>query len=263
LNTTQLGNGSHTLEVTASTSSGERATSSSAFTVSNSTSGAGRVVIDWPVASSNPFLGIAQFAGWAINDNAAVSAVSVSLDGVPYGAATYGVSRPDVCNVYPGRAGCPNVGWSFTLDTTQIIDGTHTLQVTETAADGSYTTVSASFTVANFSTSNPLNITIDSPSGQGTPIFGTLPFTGWALDSFGTVVNLAIAVDGFPYGNAIYGAPRTDVCAAFSGSNCPNVGWVFVFDTTFVANGSHVLAATATTSSGQSSTSTKTFNVAN
>lgn len=265
LDTTRLTNGTHTLEATAVNSSGQSATVSVSFNVSNSTSGAGRVLIDRPGPSSSPFLGIAHFGGWAINDNAAVSAIAVTIDGVPYGAATYGLSRPDVCVAYPGRAGCPNVGWSFTFDTTQIIDGTHTLGVTETAADGSYTTVSANFTAANASSSmaNPLQMAFDSPNGLGTPIFGTVHFDGWAVDTFDTIYNIAIAVDGVPYGNASYGVPRIDVCSAYSGPSCPNVGWDYIFDTTFLANGAHTLAATATTTSGQSSTSTVPFNVSN
>ncbi|HEY3936777.1 MAG TPA: hypothetical protein VGL97_05080 [Bryobacteraceae bacterium] len=263
LNTNLLTNGSHTLEITATTSTGQRGTISSAFSIANSNNVPGRISIDQPTSNNNPFLGIAQFSGWALNDNAAVTAVSVTIDGIPYGAATYGLSRPDVCNVYPGRPGCPNVGWSFTLDTTQLIDGTHILGVTETAADGSYFTASVSFGVANLSATNPLHINIDYPNGQGTPIFGTVTVSGWALDDFGSVTGVAIAVDGIPSFDAAYGLTRPDVCSSFSGNNCPNVGWSATLDTTLFANGSHTVAATASTISGQSSTVTVTFNVAN
>jgi hypothetical protein len=264
LNTTRLANGSHALEITATTSSGQRGTASSAFTVSNSTTGPGRIIIDQPSSNSNPFLGIAQFAGWALNDNSAVTAVSVTVDGVPYGGASYGISRPDVCVVYPGRPGCPNVGWSFTLDTTQIVDGTHTLGVTETAADGTYYATSVSFSVANSSTSNPMRLFVDSPSAQGTPIFGTVPVMGWAIDDVGGVTTVALAVDGVPFGNAVYGVARPDVCSVFSGrQNCPNVGWSGTLDTTLVANGAHTLVVTGTNAFGQSSTITQAFNVAN
>jgi hypothetical protein len=111
--------------------------------------------------------------------------------------------------------------------------------------------------------SNPLQMAFDSPNGQASPIFGTVHFDGWAVDTFGTVYNIAIAVDGVPYGNATYGVSRLDVCSTYSGPSCPNVGWDYIFDTTLLANGPHTLAATATTTSGQSSTSTVPFNVAN
>jgi len=48
------------------------------------------------------------------------------------GAATYGVSRPDVCAVYPGRPGCPNVGFSYSLNAATLASGPHTITVTAT-----------------------------------------------------------------------------------------------------------------------------------
>jgi len=61
-----------------------------------------------------------------LNDNAAITGVAISFDGVSYGNAVYGVARPDVCLAYPKRAGCPNVGWGYLLDTTLLANGSHT-----------------------------------------------------------------------------------------------------------------------------------------
>jgi hypothetical protein len=188
----------------------------------------------------------------------------VTVDGIPFGGATYGQSRPDVCAAYPGRAGCPNVGWSFSIDTTQLLDGAHTLGVTETVADGSFYTAQAPFTVGNFTATSPVTLYIDSPTGETTPFSGALNFLGWAIDDVGSIQSVSIAVDGVPYGSALYGLPRPDVCSVFSGrQNCPNVGWNFVLDGRLVANGIHTIAATATTASGQSTTLTRPVNVSN
>lgn len=264
LDTRRITNGSHALEVTSTTSSGQRGTISSVFNVANTANGAGKIYFDQPGSGSSPFSGIANFRGWAINDSAAVTAVSVTVDGIPFGGATYGQSRPDVCAAYPGRAGCPNVGWSFSIDTTQLLDGAHTLGVTETVADGSFYTAQAPFTVGNFTATSPVTLYIDSPTGETTPFSGALNFLGWAIDDVGSIQSVSIAVDGVPYGSALYGLPRPDVCSVFSGrQNCPNVGWNFVLDGRLVANGIHTIAATATTASGQSTTLTRPVNVSN
>jgi len=53
------------------------------------------------------------------------------------GTATYGPSRPDVCAVYPRRSGCPNVGFSYSLNTSALSVGAHIIAVTATDSDGS------------------------------------------------------------------------------------------------------------------------------
>jgi hypothetical protein len=49
--------------------------------------------------------------------------------------------------VFPGRAGCPDVGWNYLLDTTVLANGTHQLQVTAVSINGQQFTASSSFTV--------------------------------------------------------------------------------------------------------------------
>ena len=71
------------------------------------------VFIDAPTSGA-AVSGIVVITGWALDNAAAVgtaiSSVQVKVDGILVGAAIYGLSRPDVCAVYPGRPGCPN-GW--------------------------------------------------------------------------------------------------------------------------------------------------------
>jgi hypothetical protein len=60
----------------------------------------------------------------------------VKVDGTAAGLAFYGVARPDVCVVYPGRPGCPNVGFSYPLNTALLTTGTHTITVAVTDTNG-------------------------------------------------------------------------------------------------------------------------------
>jgi hypothetical protein len=206
-------------------------------------------------------VGSALFKGFAVNDDSAVTSVSVTIDGVPYGSANYGLPRPDVCATYPD-AGCPNVGWSFGVDTTKLTDGTHTFGVTENNANGSYYSTSQSFTVSNYSGNDPVIINIDSPTTLF-PLYGIITMSGWATISTTQIQSINIAIDGVPVGTATYGNSRPDVCLVTSSPSCPNVGWAFVYDTQFIPNGSHTLDVTAITTTGQSSTRTEQIKIAN
>jgi hypothetical protein len=105
--------------------------------------------IDTHNAKSPGFFNTAIFGGWAIDKNGPIITVKISVDGVPFGTASYGVSRPDVCAANPGTPGCPNVGWDIAVDTTLLSNGVHTLAVTATTPAGQSATTTASFTVTN------------------------------------------------------------------------------------------------------------------
>ena len=68
--------------------------------------------------------------GQRVAVGSAINSVQVKVDGTVVGTATYGFSRPDVCAVYPGRTGCPNVGYSYSLNTSALSVGSHTITVT-------------------------------------------------------------------------------------------------------------------------------------
>ena len=108
------------------------------------------VYIDTP-APGAVVSGIVPITGWAIDNAAAVgtaiSSVQVKVDGTVVGSATYGFGRPDVCAAYPGRPGCPNVGYSYSLDTSTLSAGTHTITVTATDNDETPDTGFASVSV--------------------------------------------------------------------------------------------------------------------
>ena len=266
LDTTQLTDGPHTLEVTAKTAAGGATTVSTAFTVSNLSS-VTRVFIDAPSGTDGAYEGLVSFAGWALDDTASIVKVTLTVDGGPYGTASYGSARPDVCAVFPNRPGCPAVGWSLLFDTGQIPNGTHVLGVTATTADGRSATASSSFTVANWlsgAQNDSMRLDVDAPNSQSGPLSGTAHMGGWAIDDRAAITSVQVTVDNVPMGTAVYGGARPDVCAAYPNrAGCPNVGWNFYLDTTVLADGPHTLALTGMSSSGQSSTITASFTVAN
>jgi len=269
IDTTQLANGAHSVEVTAyaldATRTFQEATVSGSFTVANATVGIPmKMFIDRPAAQSSILTGVTAFSGWALDDNAVINTVEILIDGVSRGNATYGLNRPDVCDVYPARPGCPAVGWTFPIDTGLLPDGAHTLDATGTSAAGDRLTISKTFTVANWTAGNPMRISIDTPSSESGAFSGTVAFGGWAIDDIAAIANVAVSVDGVSFGNAAYGGSRPDVCNIFPGrAGCPNVGWNVLLNTTQLADGEHTLEITATSSGGQSSTDNTTFTVAN
>jgi hypothetical protein len=91
-----------------------------------------RVAIDSPAPGAMLSSGSFTISGWALDDNSAISSVIVSVDGALVGTANYGINRNDVCAAYPGRPGCPNVGYSLALN---LSVGTHTITVSATDSD--------------------------------------------------------------------------------------------------------------------------------
>jgi hypothetical protein len=146
LDTSYLSNGMHAISAIEYASDGRASTSQSVL-VSNSP-GSMLMSIDAPQKNSTA-RGVVTIGGWVIDRLSAIAAVSVSLDGIPVAPAQYGLSRPDVCAVYAGRVGCPNVGWALSLDTRAFANGSHVLQVTGLSARNVRFTQSVPFSIAN------------------------------------------------------------------------------------------------------------------
>jgi hypothetical protein len=149
MDTARLADGVHLLEVTAISSEGWRSTATAAFSVANVARNGIRISVEQPSPAGGPVSGLTSFAGWAFSTTFPGTNVLISIDGVNYGKAAYGGSRPDVCKVYPYVPFCPNVGWSFDVDTTQLSKGPHKLGVSLIPFPGEGGTVTSWFTVAN------------------------------------------------------------------------------------------------------------------
>jgi hypothetical protein len=137
LNVSALAGGSHTLKIVAADSAGNSGSSQLTFTTQPPVLPS--VWIDNPVANAM-LSGTVAINGWAIENTSvagpnAVTSVAVLLDGTQVGTAI-STSRPDVCAALPGRLGCPNVGWSYSLDVSALAGGSHTLQIVATDSVG-------------------------------------------------------------------------------------------------------------------------------
>ena len=143
----------------------------------------------------------------------AIGSVQVLVDGAKAGNATYGSTRPDVCAAYPGRPGCPNVGFSYALNTATLSAGSHTIMVLATGTDSPTNTGSASvaIVVSGTALSTSPSVFIDCPK-TGSTVSGTLAIQGWAIDNvsgIGTAIgSVQVSVDGAKAGNATYGLSR-------------------------------------------------------
>ena len=74
------------------------------------------------------YSGTVPLWGWAL-DFQGVSEVAIWIDGERFGTALYGLERPWVSMLYPTYPDSAFPGWDFFLDTTQLSDGEHYMQV--------------------------------------------------------------------------------------------------------------------------------------
>jgi hypothetical protein len=266
LNTAAYSLGAHTITVMAADSS----TTGSA-TTNITVIAAPSVFIDAPTPGA-VVSGVVTIDGWAI-DNATsigtgISSVQILVDGNAVGTANYGVTRADVCDVYPGRPNCPNVGFTYQLNTAALTPGSHT--VTAMAADAAAIPDSGVWTI-NITVASQTLVTIENPTA-GAYISGTyVTLSGWALDTNGTagtpISSVQVSVDGAPLGPAFYGYfPRPDICSSYPGSaGCPNVGFFYYLNANSLSPGAHTITVTATDSSNppNSASTNVSVNVAN
>jgi FtsP/CotA-like multicopper oxidase with cupredoxin domain len=209
------------------------------------------VYLDSPLAGAS-VSGTVAVVGWAIDNEwfaeSAIALVEVFVDGVKVGNAS-AASRPDVCAAYPGRAGCPNVGFSYVWNTSALSIGNHTLQIVATDSDAP--TPHTTTLVRTVTTSLPPTVYLDAPMA-GATVAGTVQVYGWAIDNEwraeSAIASVQVLVDGVPAGFAI-AVSRPDVCAAYPGrAGCPNVGFSYLWNTSGLSAGSHTLGILATDS---------------
>jgi hypothetical protein len=110
--------------------------------------------------------GMVAVSGWALDNDVrvenAITKAEVYIDGELKGNAT--LNQPSTaCNTYPGRSGCPNVGFLYYWNTGEVMNGPHTVRVVVTDYDNPGHTAEVSRTVmVNNLTSLPVVVTPNS-----------------------------------------------------------------------------------------------------
>ncbi|MED1642985.1 Ig-like domain-containing protein, partial [Brevibacillus agri] len=83
--------------------------------------------------------GVYPVTGWFFASSG-VASVEVLVDGVVAGEATYGIARPEV-EITDVSVSDRDIGFQYSLDTGQLLEGTHTIAVRGTGKDGKQTMI--------------------------------------------------------------------------------------------------------------------------
>lgn len=183
------------------------------------------VAIQTPTANATVSGGV-TVAG-SSSDGVAVQSVSVSVDGGPWATASGTGS------------------WSWSWSTAAMSDGMHTVVAKAVDTSGNAASTSVGVNVANGTTDTTAPSVAFSAPTSGATVSSTVAVSGSAGDN-GSVAKVEVRVD--------------------SGTWQPAVGtgsWSWSWDTTGVADGSHTLAARATDSAGNATSTTRSVTVAN
>lgn len=89
-----------------------------------------------------------DITGWALN-SFGISNVKIFVDGKYINSATIGLSRPDVDIVYPNYINGVNSGYSYTLDTSRLTIGSHTIKAQSLGKDNAVTEATVSVLKGN------------------------------------------------------------------------------------------------------------------
>jgi YD repeat-containing protein len=197
--------------------------------------------------------------GWYL-DGAGVTNLEIKIDGTTVGQAVYGDQRLDVQAAYPDYNNA-NAGFHYTLDTTALSNGEHTLTVVETNTLNQTSSKEVTFNVENPGVL-PARGWIDAPASGATISGANYNVQGWYLDGVG-VSKIDIMLDGITVGQAVYGDQRLDVQAAYPDYNDANSGFHYTLDTTAFSNGEHTLTVVETNTLDQTSSKAVTFNIEN
>lgn len=174
--------------------------------------------------------------------------------------AVYGDQRLDVQTAYP-EYNDANSGFHYTLDTTALTNGEHTLTVVETNTLEQTNSKQVTFDVTN-SDVLPARGYIDTPA-SGSIISGEdYNVHGWYLDGAG-VTKIEIQIDGIMVDEAVYGDYCPDVQTVYPEYNNANSGFHYSLDTTDLTNSEHILTVVETNTLGQISAKMVTFDIDN
>ncbi|NHM30023.1 Ig-like domain-containing protein [Neobacillus terrae] len=258
LNTTNLSNGQHTLTVRETSKNGAIVNLPSRTVNVQNLSLPIRGTLDSPLNGST-VNGDSLVRGWLLDPNG-VSKIEVLVDGKIIGQAQYGISRPDVQKIFPAYNNS-NAGYQYTLATSNLTNGLHSLSVRETSKNGTVLNLSSK-TVNVQNQSLPVRGTLESPL-NGSTVKGDSLVRGWFLDPNG-VSKIDVLVDGKIIGQAQYGISRPDVQKIFPPYQNANSGYQYTLNTSNLNNGQHSVSVRETSNNGTSKTlDSKTVNVQN
>jgi hypothetical protein len=241
--------GSHVLKAVALDTVGNSSTNQVGFITASSPLPS--IVIDAPAADATLSAKVA-LSGWAVENTDAVGrdavqAVTVFVDGNQVGTATYGTGRPDVCALFPGRLGCPNIGWVYDLDVSSLALGSHVLKVAALNTAGKTAFSKVNFTVAGSPASA---VAIDAPAAHAM-LAGKAALRGHTMKvaDVDAVPAVNVFVDGNLMGTATSESARPDA-------------WTYELETAGLSPGGHILKVVAVDAAGDSSSSEMSFTAA-
>jgi fibronectin type 3 domain-containing protein len=222
---TAVKNGSHTLTAIATDTSGNSATSAAfTVTVNNPDTIPPTVSITAPAANAS-LSGTVTLSANA-SDNQAVAGVQFQIDGVNLGSQI---------TVTP---------YSRTWDTTTAANGPHTITAIATDTSGNMASASISVTVSQGGDTTPPTVAITAPANNTTAA-GAITFAANATDNV-AVASVQFSVDGVNVGPALTAAP-----------------YQFNWNSTSLADGTHIVTATAVDTRGNKATNSVTLVTAN
>ncbi len=94
-------------------------------------------VLETPVNNAT-LSGSVTFSGYMYSTGQKITEGIVIVDNVQYGLVKLGIARPDVCSSLPDADACPNIGFTYTFDTTRLQNGPHVLGIEGVNARGDY-----------------------------------------------------------------------------------------------------------------------------
>jgi len=235
------------------------------------------------LGGGNSMTGAATLVGWALADSG-IRKVVIVVDGVDFGTAIYGSSRPEVEDLHPGYPDSHAAGFGFRLNTPAFGNGEHTVWARAETFDGTAVVLTPGQYTFHFNNNTSVLIPfghITRPQ-DNTELIGVCDLTnpnrrytvvdGWALDLGVEIGDTGIGyvelmIDGGgPYANTFtsctylaaagglvncYGLPRLDVERLYPFAfDSPNSGFRFVLDVGQLidfgySRGKHVLTVRA------------------
>jgi hypothetical protein len=171
------------------------------------------------------------------------SNIDLYVDGVFTASADLNIPRYDILQAYPWYAGTPfsRPGFATSFDADALVSGDHTLFIRVTFSDASVQDFGdRSFTVDGTLNQAPIG-ELELP-GEGQPMNGVFPVTGWALDD-GSIEDVEILIDGLVVGGAETGIHRPDIAHRYPWRpDAEHAGFVRMLNTSEIVNGVHMIS---------------------